>query len=178
MASETPKQNYPLPSVCSFVISVGNREEGKAPQKEDFVYSPQEKNVTNLTILHFPEQLGAVGSSDQVESKNNILKKPLQSESQLLFIVISVVMYSKTYCPYSRKLKMILSRYPINDLKVIELDRQKEMKSMQKILKRMTGRSTVPQLFIDGEFIGGHDDTKVIEDRGELRQILMKAKAL
>ncbi|CAJ0609141.1 unnamed protein product [Cylicocyclus nassatus] len=89
-----------------------------------------------------------------------------------------VVMYSKTYCPYSRKLKIILSRYPINDLKVIELDRQKEMKNMQRILKRMTGRSTVPQLFIDGEFIGGHDDTKVIEDRGELRQILMKAKAL
>ncbi|RCN53651.1 Glutaredoxin [Ancylostoma caninum] len=87
-------------------------------------------------------------------------------------------MYSKTYCPYSKKLKKLLNIYAINDLKVIELDRQKEMKGMQSILKRMTGRSTVPQLFIDGEFVGGHDETRAIEDRGELRKMLERARAL
>ncbi|EYC03573.1 hypothetical protein Y032_0093g2668 [Ancylostoma ceylanicum] len=89
-----------------------------------------------------------------------------------------VIMYSKTYCPYSKKLKKLLNIYSINDLKVIELDRQKEMKGMQNILKRMTGRSTVPQLFIDGEFVGGHDETRAIEDRGELRKMLERARAL
>ncbi|KAL6723167.1 hypothetical protein Aduo_018198 [Ancylostoma duodenale] len=89
-----------------------------------------------------------------------------------------VLMYSKTYCPYSKKLKKLLNIYSINDLKVIELDRQKEMKGMQNILKRMTGRSTVPQLFIDGEFVGGHDETRAIEDRGELRKMLERARAL
>ncbi|VDM75294.1 unnamed protein product [Strongylus vulgaris] len=87
-------------------------------------------------------------------------------------------MYSKTYCPYSKKLKKMLNHYAIADLKVVELDKQKEMKNMQNVLKRMTGRSTVPQLFIDGEFIGGHDEMRLIVDRGELQEMLMKAKAL
>ncbi|ETN87217.1 hypothetical protein RB195_025822 [Necator americanus] len=89
-----------------------------------------------------------------------------------------VLIYSKTYCPYSKKLKRLLSYYPIKDLKVIELDRQKEMKGIQNSLKRITGRSTVPQLFIDGEFVGGHDETRAMEDRGELRKLLERARAL
>ncbi|KHJ99998.1 Glutaredoxin [Oesophagostomum dentatum] len=89
-----------------------------------------------------------------------------------------VVMYSKTYCPYCKKTKNMLSRYPIADLKVIELDRLKDMKAMQSILRHKTGRATVPQLFIGGEFVGGHDETRGLEDRGELRKMFEKARAL
>ncbi|KAK5986746.1 Glutaredoxin CPYC type [Trichostrongylus colubriformis] len=89
-----------------------------------------------------------------------------------------VVVYSKTYCPYSKKLKKLLSNYAINDLKIVELDKQKEMKAMQAVLKRISGRTTVPQLFIGGEFVGGHDETRRIEDRGNLRKLLEKAHAL
>ncbi|VDO41070.1 unnamed protein product [Haemonchus placei] len=95
-----------------------------------------------------------------------------------LIFLFQVVVYSKTYCPYSKKLKRMLGQYKINDLKIIELDKQKEMKAMQAVLKRMTGKSTVPQLFIGGEFIGGHDETRQIEDKGGLRKLLEKAHAL
>ncbi|PIO70586.1 Glutaredoxin [Teladorsagia circumcincta] len=88
------------------------------------------------------------------------------------------MVYSKTYCPYSIKLKKLLNAYAISDLKVVELDKQKEMKAMQGALKRITGRSTVPLLFIGGEFVGGHDEVRKIEDRGELRKLLEKAQAL
>ncbi|KAJ1353316.1 hypothetical protein KIN20_009921 [Parelaphostrongylus tenuis] len=89
-----------------------------------------------------------------------------------------VVMYSKTYCPYSKKLKKILALYSIKDLKIVELDKEKEMETMQTVLKSITGRSTVPQLFIAGVFVGGHDETRAIEDRGDLRKLLKKAQAL
>ncbi|WKY15972.1 hypothetical protein Q1695_000999 [Nippostrongylus brasiliensis] len=89
-----------------------------------------------------------------------------------------VMIYSKSYCPYSQKLKKLINRYAISDLKIVELDKQKEMKAMQDALLKMTGRSTVPQLFVGGEFVGGHDETRAIEDRGELRKLLLKAHAL
>lgn len=43
---------------------------------------------------------------------------------------------------------------------------------------KISGRSTVPQLFVDGEFIGGSDDTKVLDEKGELKPILLRAHAL
>ncbi|PAV83841.1 hypothetical protein WR25_19582 [Diploscapter pachys] len=98
-----------------------------------------------------------------------------------------VTVFSKTYCPYSKRLKKILANYDINDLKIIEVNQEPDMKTMQVIintveikemLKTITGRSTVPQLFIDGEFIGGHAETRAIEDRGELKPLLLRAKAL
>ncbi|CAD6185078.1 unnamed protein product [Caenorhabditis auriculariae] len=89
-----------------------------------------------------------------------------------------VMVYSKTFCPYSKKLKKILSNYNIEDLKIVELDEQNDMTDMQDFLKTMSGRTTVPQLFINGRFIGGHDETRAIEDRGELRPLLEKANAL
>ncbi|KAE9414747.1 hypothetical protein Angca_006944, partial [Angiostrongylus cantonensis] len=88
-----------------------------------------------------------------------------------------VVIYSKTYCSYSQKLKKLLTPYPIKDLKIVELDEQKEMEPMQMVLERITGRSTVPQLFIGGDFVGGHDEIRAIEERGDLRRLLKKAQA-
>ncbi|CAI5455071.1 unnamed protein product [Caenorhabditis angaria] len=89
-----------------------------------------------------------------------------------------VMMYSKTYCPYSKKLKAILATYEIDDLKIVELDKSGHTEEMQQILKKYSGRTTVPQLFISGRFIGGHDETRAIEDKGELRPLLEKANAL
>lgn len=42
-----------------------------------------------------------------------------------------IVLYSKSYCPFSRVVKRILDGYQINDLKVIELDYQQDMSLMQ-----------------------------------------------
>ncbi|CAB3399264.1 unnamed protein product [Caenorhabditis bovis] len=89
-----------------------------------------------------------------------------------------VMVYSKTYCPYSKKLKKILAGYEINDMKVVELDLAENTREMQDILKTLSGRTTVPQLFINGHFVGGHDETRAIEDKGELRPMLEKAHAL
>jgi glutaredoxin 3 len=39
-------------------------------------------------------------------------------------------------------------------------------------LVEATGRSTVPQIFIDGKPIGGYDDLNALERRGELDKLL------
>ncbi len=39
-------------------------------------------------------------------------------------------------------------------------------------LADLTGSSTVPQIFIDGKAIGGYDDMRALERRGELDKLL------
>lgn len=39
-------------------------------------------------------------------------------------------------------------------------------------LAEVTGRSTVPQIFIDGHSIGGYDDMRALDRHGELDKLL------
>jgi len=41
-------------------------------------------------------------------------------------------------------------------------------------LRAATGRSTVPQIFIDGEPIGGYDELRALDRRGELDRMLAR----
>ncbi|GMT06490.1 hypothetical protein PENTCL1PPCAC_28664, partial [Pristionchus entomophagus] len=89
-----------------------------------------------------------------------------------------VMIYSKTYCPYSRRLKSLLTKYDIDDMKVIELNKEDQMSEMQDFLETLSGRRTVPQLFLNGQFVGGYDDVKALEDDGEFEKRLMQAGAI
>ena len=42
-------------------------------------------------------------------------------------------------------------------------------------LAQVTGRTTVPQVFIDGKAIGGYDDMRALDQRGELDKLLAGA---
>lgn len=56
-----------------------------------------------------------------------------------------VTVFSKTFCPYCRRAKELLSSYPIksNELEVIELEKRPDMNQIQSYLKQLTGASTV-----------------------------------
>lgn len=74
-----------------------------------------------------------------------------------------VYMFSKTYCPYCDKAKNALDsigvKYGLMELdmyKIIELyNRIPEGRKIQDALAEMTGRRTVPNVFINGKTIGG-----------------------
>ncbi|CAJ0925566.1 unnamed protein product, partial [Mesorhabditis belari] len=91
-----------------------------------------------------------------------------------------VMLFSKTYCPYSRRLKEMLSKYQIDDMKILELDLQREeyRSVIQDYLKTLSGRRTVPQLFINGIFVGGSDDTREMDRKGQFKKILIDAGVL
>lgn len=43
---------------------------------------------------------------------------------------------------------------------------------LQEEVKRLSGRRTVPQIFIDGKAVGGFDDIKHLDALGELDRLL------
>ncbi|KAK9230967.1 hypothetical protein WN943_021198 [Citrus x changshan-huyou] len=67
-----------------------------------------------------------------------------------------IVIFSKSYCPYCLRAKRIfadLNEQPF----VVELDLRDDGAQIQYILLDLVGRRTVPQIFVNGEHIGGAD---------------------
>ncbi|KDQ57426.1 hypothetical protein JAAARDRAFT_35144 [Jaapia argillacea MUCL 33604] len=92
-----------------------------------------------------------------------------------------VVVFSKTYCPYSKRGKALLETYSLSPSpKIIELDLRTDSHVIKQILTRTTGRSTVPNILLTGRdqkdmSIGGSDDIHQLHERGELRGIFEEA---
>ena len=62
-------------------------------------------------------------------------------------------------------------------LDVTELDEIGEPRNgpVQQLLKKKSGRTTVPQVFVNGEFLGGDDDMKRLASAGALDAALKAA---
>ncbi|CAI7745017.1 unnamed protein product [Closterium sp. NIES-54] len=89
----------------------------------------------------------------------------------------AVVVFSKTYCPYCVRVKQILAKLKAK-FKAIELDHDPEGAAMQQALAQMTGQRTVPSVFINGQHIGGCDDTDALNRQGKLVPLLEAAGAV
>lgn len=79
-----------------------------------------------------------------------------------------VIMYSTGYCPYCTKAKELLHKKNVAFTE-IRVDLQPELRD-EMIAK--SGRHTVPQIFINGQAIGGCDDLYALEAQGKLNQLL------
>ena len=82
-----------------------------------------------------------------------------------------VVVYSKTFCPHSRAVKEIL-RSLSQGYVAVELDHVAHGRDLQRALARMTGVATVPQVFIDGQFVGTAEGTREALASGRLARLL------
>lgn len=88
-----------------------------------------------------------------------------------------VVVYSKTWCSYSFEVKSLFKRLNVDPL-VVELDELgAQGPQIQKVLERLTGQHTVPNVFIGGKHIGGCTDTVKLYRKGELEPLLSEANA-
>ena len=84
-----------------------------------------------------------------------------------------IEIYSKDWCPFCSKAKSLLQSKQLDYAEIdITTDRARE----QEMIER-SGRRTVPQVFIDGDAIGGYDDLANINATGELDQRLNLAPA-
>lgn len=84
-----------------------------------------------------------------------------------------VVVFSKSYCPYCKKAKAALfGIIPESSVIVIELDHRGDGDAIQDALLGITGRRSVPQVFIGGKFFGGGDETAEAAANGSLSQAL------
>ncbi|KAK7345704.1 hypothetical protein VNO77_16314 [Canavalia gladiata] len=88
-----------------------------------------------------------------------------------------VVVYSKTWCSYSSEVKSLFKKLGVNPL-VFELDEMgPQGPQLQKVLERLTGQYTVPNVFIGGKHIGGCTETLKLYRKGELEHLLSEANA-
>jgi glutaredoxin 3 len=58
------------------------------------------------------------------------------------------------------------------DADVIELDINKDGDSIQNELQKMTGQRSVPNVFVNGQHVGGNDDTQAAARSGKLKEML------
>jgi glutaredoxin 3 len=80
-----------------------------------------------------------------------------------------VKMYTTAVCPYCIRAKQILKSKGVEQIEEIRVDMQPEerMKMME-----ITGRRTVPQIFIGETHVGGCDDLMALDGRGGLVPLL------
>lgn len=80
-----------------------------------------------------------------------------------------VEIYTKSTCPYCVRALQLLDR------KGVALDNHNvDLGGLKKaeMVERAKGRTTVPQIFIGGQHIGGCDDLMALENRGKLDELL------
>jgi glutaredoxin 3 len=82
-----------------------------------------------------------------------------------------VVMYSTEACPYCVRAEHLLQRKGVQDIEKIRIDLQPELKD---VMIQKTGRRTVPQIYINGEHVGGYDDMAALDRAGKLDAMLAK----
>lgn len=80
-----------------------------------------------------------------------------------------IIVYSKSTCPYCRAAKALLAQ---KGATFTEIDLTTDPEGQRAMAKRANGRSTVPQIFIGGQHIGGCDDLHALDARGGLDPLL------
>lgn len=80
----------------------------------------------------------------------------------------NVEIYSKEWCPFCAKAKALLAA---KGLEYVEVDVTSDREREQEMVER-SQRRTVPQIFIEGESIGGYDDLAQLNATGELDRLL------
>ncbi|KAI9495656.1 thioredoxin-like protein, partial [Zychaea mexicana] len=84
-----------------------------------------------------------------------------------------LTVFSKTYCPYSRKAKAILNEYPLKvPYYVVEVDLRADAVEVKRVLGENTGRDTFPNVFVNGQSIGGATELGRFDRSGRLKEIL------
>jgi glutaredoxin 3 len=83
--------------------------------------------------------------------------------------VARIEMYTTAICPYCVAAKNVLKSKGLEYSEIrIDIDAGKR----EEMLTRSGGRRTVPQIFINGELVGGHDDLVAADRSGRLAQLL------
>jgi glutaredoxin 3 len=80
-----------------------------------------------------------------------------------------VEIYTKFLCPYCARAKRLLSE---KGVQYEEYDITMGGEKRAEMLSRANGRTTVPQIFINGHHVGGSDDLHALDREGRLDPLL------
>lgn len=79
-----------------------------------------------------------------------------------------VTIYRTNYCPYCDMAERLFDSLGVD---YDEIDVTDDAEKREELVDK-TGMRTVPQVFIDGESVGGYDEVRALHDSGELESML------
>lgn len=80
----------------------------------------------------------------------------------------NILMYSSDYCPFCMRAKALFSQKGY-DFEEINVDGNPALR--QEMIQK-AGRTSVPQIWIDGQHVGGCDEVYAMNRSGSLDQIM------
>lgn len=83
-----------------------------------------------------------------------------------------VKMYTTQVCPYCIRAKSLLKQRGVEQIEEIRIDLDPAARDN---MMAITGRRTVPQIFIGETHVGGCDDLVALDQRGALQPLLQGA---
>jgi len=80
-----------------------------------------------------------------------------------------ITIYSSDWCPYCHRAKALLRARGVHEWEEIVVDGSPDLRAA---MTERAGRTSVPQIFIAGQHIGGCDDLHALDARGGLLPLL------
>lgn len=80
-----------------------------------------------------------------------------------------IEIYTTAFCPYCERARALLTK---RGASFEEFDAPNGSQARKDAIARSGGRTTVPQIFINGQAIGGSDDLAALERAGKLDALL------
>ncbi|MDR0480117.1 MAG: glutaredoxin 3 [Burkholderiaceae bacterium] len=81
----------------------------------------------------------------------------------------TVKMYTTSVCPFCQRAKQLLKARGVQAIDEIRIDQDTAERDR---MMAITGRRTVPQIFIGQTHVGGYDDLAALDARGGLQALL------
>ena len=81
----------------------------------------------------------------------------------------AVKMYTTAVCPYCIRAKQVLRAKGVEQIDEVRVDLDPAQRHH---MMAITGRRSVPQIFIGDTHVGGHDDLVALDQRGGLDPLL------
>ncbi|KAL8948232.1 MAG: hypothetical protein Q9222_005568 [Ikaeria aurantiellina] len=98
-----------------------------------------------------------------------------KTKAQSIIDENAVAVFSKSYCPYCRASKTLLSEMGAK-FYVIEMDQIDDGADLQNALEEISGQRSVPNIYIQQKHIGGNSDLQA--KKGDLPTLLKDAGAV
>ena len=81
----------------------------------------------------------------------------------------SIKMYCTAVCPYCQMAERLLNKKGVTEIEKIRIDVDP---AQREHMMQITGRRTVPQIYIGDHHVGGFDDLSALDAAGELEPML------
>ncbi|KAJ2667048.1 hypothetical protein IW148_000467 [Coemansia sp. RSA 1199] len=150
----------------------------KQPKQPKQPEQPRQRNVPTQTPISStrpvptPEVvLPKKNDKPEPAKDNNAEQSDAEKKIRQLIKRNRVMVFSKTFCPYSRNTKQLLSQYRNDrglEYEVLEADLESDPIEVKAVLGKISARFTFPNIFIDGQSIGGNDELRELHTSGEL----------